>query len=181
MNQSKYEGTVGYVGLGDMGGGIATHLAEVGVKLVVFDLNQKAIDALVAKGARAAKSLQDVASSSDVIIICVDPESQVPKVLDGLLPHMHAGQTVIIQSSVPPQWLSDMAERVADVGARLFDAPVSGSHQDRLNGTLSVLAGTSAESVGDVGDLLNSIGQPLYLDSLGAGEVAKLEIGRAHV
>lgn len=174
MSQSNYKGTVGYVGLGDMGGGITTHLAEVGVKLVVFDLNQAAVDAMVAKGARAAQSLQDVATSADVIIICVDPEAQVQKVFDGLLPHMRAGQTVIIQSSVPPHWLAEMAERAAAVGAKLFDSPVSGSHDDRLKGTLSVLVGASEESVGDVADLLSSIGRPLYLDALGAGEVAKL-------
>ena len=57
MDQSKYQGTAGYVGLGDMGGGIASHLANVGVNLVVFDLNQAAVEALVAKGAKAAQSL----------------------------------------------------------------------------------------------------------------------------
>ncbi|WP_219894959.1 NAD(P)-dependent oxidoreductase [Aquisediminimonas profunda] len=171
---SKYKGVVGYIGLGDMGSGIAAHLAEVGVKLVVFDLNTAAIDNMVAKGARGAGSLEEVAASADVIVICVDPEAQVRNVLDGLVPHMRAGQAVIIQSSIPPQWLGEMAKQVATVGATLFDAPVSGSYEDRKNGTLSVLTGASENDVGQVKDLLESIGRPLYFDVLGGGEVAKL-------
>lgn len=174
MNQTKYQGTVGYIGLGNMGSGIAIHLAEVGVKLVVFDLNPAAIAEVTAKGAHGAASLEEVAKLTDVIIICVDPEPQVPKVVDALAEFLRPGQTVIIQSSVPPQWVPQMAEVVAAKGAKLFDAPVSGSFEDRRNGTLSVLTGASQEEVGPVSDLLNSIGRPLYLDALGGGEAVKL-------
>lgn len=174
MSASKFKGTVGFIGLGDMGGGIAMHLAEVGVKLVVFDLNSAAMAAVEAKGARAATSLEDLTMEADAIIICVDPESQVLKVVDGLVPYLRTGQTVVIQSSVPPQWLDQMSERVAASGAKLFDAPVSGSYEDRKNGTLSVLVGARAEDVGELNDLFESIGRPMYFDALGAGEVAKL-------
>lgn len=174
MAKTNYRGTVAYIGLGDMGGGIAGHLAEVGVDLVVFDLNPAAIAKLVEKGARAASSLGEAVEAADAIIVCVDPERQVPKVIDQLVPHLRSGQAVIIQSSVPPHWVAEMAERVASTGAQLFDAPVSGSHEDRRNGTLSVLTGASREQVGPLGDLLESIGRPLYLDALGGGEAAKL-------
>lgn len=174
MSKSKYRGAVGYIGLGDMGAGICTHLRDVDVNLTVFDLNQAAIDLLVAKGARGAKSLQEVVDATETIIVCVDPEPQVKKVVDALIPYLRAGQTIIIQSSVPPQWIGQMAESVSSKGAKLFDAPVSGSHADRLNGTLSVLTGATREQVGPLSDLLESIGRPLYLDALGGGETAKL-------
>lgn len=174
MATTNYQGTVGYIGLGNMGSGIAIHLAEVGVNLVVYDLNQAAIDTVAAKGARGATSLEDVVKSSNVIIVCVDPEPNVPKVVDALAEFLRPGQTVVVQSSVPPGWVKDMAQVVAAKGAKLFDAPVSGSFADRQNGTLSVLTGASREEVGPVSDLLESIGRPLYLDALGGGEAVKL-------
>lgn len=174
MSETKYKGVVGYIGLGNMGAGIATHLAEVGVRLVVFDLKPEAIAAVVAKGATSAGSLEELAAAVDVIIVCVDPEKQVVRVVNALSEFLRQGQTVIIQSSVPPAWVGEMAESVAPKGVKLYDAPVSGSHEDRRNGTLAVLTGATVETVGDERDLLESIGRPLYLDALGGGEVAKL-------
>lgn len=174
MNETRYKDVVGYVGLGDMGSGIATHLVEVGVRLVVFDLNPEAIAAVVAKGAKSAGSLEELAATSDVIIVCVDPQKQVVRVVDQLAEFLGPGQTVIIQSSVSPAAVIEMGETMAQKGVKLFDAPVSGSHEDRRNGTLSVLTGATAEGVEAERALLESIGRPLYLDALGGGEVAKL-------
>lgn len=174
MSETQYKGTVGYVGLGNMGGGIATHLAEVGVDLVVFDLKAEAIAAVEAAGARGASSLEELVAAVDVVIVCVDPEKQVVKVVDLLAEFLLSGQTVIIQASVPPAWVGQMADSVAAKGVKLYDAPVSGSHEDRRNGTLAVLTGASRETVGAEHELLSSIGIPLYLEALGGGEVAKL-------
>jgi 3-hydroxyisobutyrate dehydrogenase len=174
MNKSNYTGTVGYVGLGDMGGGVATHLVEVGIDVHVFDLNDDAIARLVDKGAVGASSLQDLVNSSDVIIVCVDPERAVVAVTQELAELVRAGQTVIIQSSVPPTWVAEIAEAMQQKDVKLFDAAVSGSHADRQNGTLAVLVGATEEGVGRERDLLESIGRPLYMGKVGGGEVAKL-------
>lgn len=174
MNETRYQGVVGYVGLGDMGSGIAAHLAELDVHLVVFDLKPEAVAAIVAKGAKSAGSLEELAAATDVIIVCVDPERQVTRVVDELAEFLSPGQTVIIQSSVSPAAVVELAEAVAPKGVTLYDAPVSGSHEDRRNGTLSVLIGATVETVGTERVLLEAIGRPLYLDALGGGEVAKL-------
>jgi 3-hydroxyisobutyrate dehydrogenase-like beta-hydroxyacid dehydrogenase len=174
MGKSAYGGTVGYIGLGDMGGGITTHLAEVGVALRVFDLDPAAVARVVEKGAVGATSLEDLAAGCDVIVICVDPAGAVTSVINGLSPFLRAGQTVIIQSSIPPALIVEMAETLAAKQVTLYDAPVSGSHDDRRNGTLAVLTGATAETVGAERDLLTSIGRPLYMGALAGGEVAKL-------
>lgn len=144
------------------------------MRLVVFDLKPAAVAAVVAKGAKSAASLAELAAASDVIIVCVDPHGQVMRVVDELAEFLRPGQTVIIQSSVSPASVIEMAEVVAKKGVKLYDAPVSGSHEDRRNGTLSVLTGATAEGVGAETALLESIGRPLYLNALGGGEVAKL-------
>lgn len=174
VSKTKYQGVVGYVGLGNMGAGIATHLAEVGVRLVVFDLKPDAVAAVAAKGATPASSLGELAGAVDVIIVCVDPERAVTQVVEDLSEFLRPGQTVVIQSSVPPTWVKEMAEVVAPKGVKLYDAPVRGSEKDRQHGTLAILTGATIETVGAERQLLESIGRPLYLGALGGGEVAKL-------
>nr|WP_271209077.1 NAD(P)-dependent oxidoreductase [Rhodococcus wratislaviensis]GLK33532.1 tartronate semialdehyde reductase [Rhodococcus wratislaviensis] len=174
MSDDKYTGTAGYIGLGNMGGGIATRLSRTGVRQVVFDINREAVDKLVAEGASAAGSLGELAAASDTIFVCVDPEHVVLKVVEQLVEYLTPGQSVVVQSSVPPTLLFEVARLVENSGATLYDAPVSGSVEDRLNGTLSVLVGATEETVGSDKTLLETIGRPLYFGTLGGGEVAKL-------
>jgi 3-hydroxyisobutyrate dehydrogenase len=174
MTEAKYAGKVGYVGLGNMGAGIATRLARVGMDLVVFDLRKEAVEELVAEGASGAGSLAELAAACDTVLVCVEPSAAVLDVLKGMVEYLHPGQTVFVQSSISPQMVVEAAELAAASGSRLYDAPVSGSMADRLNGTLSVLVGASEETVGAERALLEIIGRPLYFDALGGGEVAKL-------
>jgi 3-hydroxyisobutyrate dehydrogenase-like beta-hydroxyacid dehydrogenase len=174
MSELKYARRVGYVGLGNMGAGIATRLARLGVDLTVFDLRREAMDELVAEGATASESLQELAHRSDTLIVCVDPAAAVVKVLEELVNHLTAGQVVLVQSSVPPEVLQESARLVGETGAKLYDTPVSGSMKDRIDGTLSVLVGASEEGVGEERELLELIGRPMYFNQLGGGEIAKL-------
>jgi 3-hydroxyisobutyrate dehydrogenase len=174
MSETKYARRVGYVGLGNMGAGIATRLTRVGVEPIVFDLRKEAVEELVAEGATGAGSLEELATASDAVIICVEPSAAVLAVLKGIVEHLHEGQTVFVQSSIPTEMLFEAARLVEATGAKLYDAPVSGSMVDRLNGTLAVLVGASEEAVGEERALLEIIGRPLYFGTLGGGEVAKL-------
>lgn len=174
MDSAQSSRTVGYVGLGSMGGRIAMHLCRVGFKLAVYDIDPEAVDRLVAEGAFPVDSLGQLVSNADSIVVCVDPEEVVMEVVEALVPHLRRGQSVIIQSSVAPSLLSVVQEMVAPSGAQLYDAPVSGSIDDRLNGTLSVLVGAKEGDIESDLPLLNAIGHPMFFDVLGGGEIAKL-------
>jgi 3-hydroxyisobutyrate dehydrogenase len=174
MSEVKYTHRVGYVGLGNMGAGIATRLVRVGADVVVFDLRKEAVEGLVAEGATGTGSLGELAAACDTVLLCVDTTNAVIAVVKELAEYLTPDHTVIIQSSVTPGVVFEAAQIAQAAGARLYDAPVSGSMEDRLNGTLSVLVGASKESVGSKRKLLEAIGRPLYFDALGGGEVAKL-------
>lgn len=174
MDSAQSSRTVGYVGLGSMGGRIAMHLCRVGFKLAVYDIDPKAVDRLVSEGAFPVDSLSQLVSNADSIVVCVDPEEVVMQVVEALVPHLRRGQSVIIQSSVAPSLLSVVQKMVAPSGAQLYDAPVSGSIDDRLNGTLSVLVGAKEGDIESDLPLLNAIGHPMFFDVLGGGEIAKL-------
>lgn len=174
MSEPTYTGRVGYIGLGNMGAGIAMRLARVAVDLTVFDLRKEAVEELVAAGATGAATLEQLVERSDAVIVCVDPAEAVLKVVAELVRSLGPRHAVLIQSSVPPAMLLECARLVESTGAKLYDTPVSGSLHDRLNGTLSVLVGASEERVGAERELLETIGRPLYFGSLGGGEIAKL-------
>ena len=102
--------TIGFIGLGIMGKPMAQNLIKAGYPLVVYDIVQERVDQVVATGATAATSCQEVARQSDVIIVMVPDSPQVEEVmlgpnsvLDGLTP----GTVVIDMSSISP--LVDMA------------------------------------------------------------------------
>ncbi|MEC3909611.1 NAD(P)-dependent oxidoreductase [Sphingobium sp. CR2-8] len=174
MSNGKFTGSVGYVGLGDMGGAIAQRLVYAAIDLIVFDLDDDAIARLVAKGARAAASLFDLVQNAGVVFICVDPEPAVETVIEEILEFVRPDQTLIIQSSVSPQVVIDASEKAKLKGVRLFDAPVSGTYRDRQNGTLAVPTGAAREDIGHIATLLELIGRPIYLKTVGGGEIAKL-------
>lgn len=169
---------VGYVGLGDMGGGIAVHLAQSGVDLAVFDLNADAIARVVSEGAKPAASLAELAAATDIIVICVLDSAQVKAVVagpGGLLEHGRRGQVIVIQSTVVPQTVVDVAAMAASHGIDVIDAPVSGNVEDRLNGTLAVIVGGEEDVVARCLPVLEIIGSPvIHVGPLGSGQVAKL-------
>lgn len=169
---------VGYVGLGNMGGGIAIHLARSGVQLIVYDINSDAVAKVVAEGGNGAKSLQQIAREADVVVVCVlDSEQVIDVVLgqNGILDNSRPGQVIIIQSTVIPQTILRVAEAARERGVDVIDAPVSGSFEDRLNGTLAVIVGGDERVVDRCRPVLETIGSKVrHVGPLGSAEVAKL-------
>lgn len=169
---------VGYVGLGNMGGGIAIHLARAAVRLIVYDINPDAVTKIVVEGGRAAASLQQIAEEADIVLICVlDSEQVIDVVLgqNGILDNSRPGQVIIIQSTVVPQTILHVAEAASKRGVAVLDAPVSGSFEDRLNGTLAVIVGGDQTVVDRCRPLLETIGNKVrHVGPLGSAEVAKL-------
>jgi 3-hydroxyisobutyrate dehydrogenase len=169
---------VGYVGLGNMGGGIAVHLAQAGVRLIVYDIDPQAVARVVAEGAEEAASPAHLAAESDIVIICVLNSEQLMAVLtgrDGILESSRPGQIVVIQSTVPPQTVLRAAQAAESFGVGVIDAPVSGSFDDRRNGTLAVIVGGADDVVARCRPVLEIIGNKIrHVGPLGAAEVAKL-------
>ena len=96
---------LGYVGLGNIGGPMAGRLAKWPGGLTVFDLASDAVATVVDQGARAASSLSELATSSDIIGICVRDDAQVRTVVTGLLEGAAPG-TCLLYTSPSPRDLS---------------------------------------------------------------------------
>ena len=137
-------GTVGYIGLGAMGGAMAGRLAEDGFDLHVFDLSADAIAAVVEKGATGADSCAELATGCDHISVCVSDDEAVMEVVSGeggILDSCAPGTTIAVHSTVHPHTVRDLAALVAERDVVLFDAGVAGGVASATAGNLSIMAG----------------------------------------
>jgi 3-hydroxyisobutyrate dehydrogenase len=168
----------GSIGLGDMGGPIAACLLRAGVKVVGYDLSVDRMDTLERLGAERGTSPAEVARRSDVVFLCVVDDAQVKGVFfgpDGLAEGLDASTIVVINSSVRPQTVREIAADARLNGAKLLDAPVSGSRPAAQTGTLTTMVGGDADVVEAVMPLLQTFcSKVFHAGGLGAGQSLKI-------
>jgi 3-hydroxyisobutyrate dehydrogenase-like beta-hydroxyacid dehydrogenase len=169
--------TLGFVGLGRMGGPMSGRLMERGFDMVVFDMSAEAVAASVANGAVAASSPADVAARADVVFVSLPTPDIVQKVVtgeDGISSGDRARIVVDVSTTGPT-----VAKRVADAlktaGKAWIDCPVSGGIAGAVNGKLAVIASGPQAAYDEVQDLLTTFGKVFFVgEDAGLAQVAKL-------
>ena len=168
---------VGFIGLGIMGRPMARNILRAGFPLVVQSRSPGPVEELAAAGARAAGDPAEVAATSDVVIVMVPDTADVEAVLDGprgLLAGARAGLIVVDMGTHDPSALVALAERCAEVGADLLDAPVSGGEVGAREATLSIMVGGSEAALERARPVLAAMGSRIiHIGGTGAGMVAK--------
>jgi 3-hydroxyisobutyrate dehydrogenase-like beta-hydroxyacid dehydrogenase len=167
---------IGFIGVGKMGGAIATHLIETGHKLLVFDTRPEAVEAQVANGAAAAASVADVASRCTIIILSLPSPDLVRTVGREVAGAANRTARILIDvSTTGPAVSAAVAEEVGRHGITFIDAPVSGGVAGALKGTLAVMVAGPNEAVSECRDVLASIGKVFDVgEKPGLGQVMKL-------
>jgi len=171
---------IGFIGIGIMGEAMAGNILKHGHSLVIYNRDSEKTDALREKGALVAGKPSLVADAADVIILMLTGEEAVDAVLhgeDGLLAGECADKVVINMSTVPAHCSRAWAALLAENGATLIDAPVSGSKVPAEQGTLVILAGGLEEVVHEQEPLLLCMGKRvIYCGPIGSGSSMKLSI-----
>lgn len=138
---------IGFIGLGNMGGPMASRLISAGYQLTVYDLRREAVDAMVAKGARAAASPAQVASAAATVLVSLPDPAIVRRVVlgaDGVIAGTRV-KAVLDLSTTGATAAREIAAALAAKGITGIDCPVSGGVSGAVNGTLAVmLAGPQA-------------------------------------
>jgi len=171
---------VGFIGLGVMGKPMAKNLIKGGHSLVVHNRSRKAVDELIAAGAKAAASPADVARQSSVVITMLPDTPDVELVLTGtggVLSALRPNTVVIDMSSISPIATRALASMVASKGATMLDAPVSGGEIGAINASLSIMVGGDAAAFERVKSILASMGNAeriVHIGESGAGQVCKI-------
>lgn len=169
---------VGFIGLGIMGRPMSKNLLKAGHELVVYDLNQEAVNDLVGCGAKAAANCKEVGAQCKVIITMVPNSPHVRAAVlgeNGVAEGAQPGTVLIDMSSIDPTESKAIGAALAQKGIDMLDAPVSGGEPKAVDGTLSVMVGGRKELFDAYYDLLMVMaGSVVYVGGLGSGNVAKL-------
>ncbi len=170
--------TVGFIGLGNMGGGMAGNIQKAGYPMVVFDVREGATRRFLEAGARLAGSPEEVASLSEVTFTSLPGPKEVEQVAvgnEGVLAGIKPGGIYVDLSTSRPTLIREIEPRFRARGAHVLDAPVSGGKSGAASGNLAVMVGGDREIFERVKPLLDSFGDKVfYAGSIGAGTVAKL-------
>ncbi len=169
--------SVAFIGLGNMGGPMATNLVKAGHDVTVFDLSQAACDQLRDAGASVAGTAADAARDVDYLISMLPAGKHVAGVYlgdGGLLAALGGSTTVLDCSTIDAATARQVGEAAAGRGIGFMDAPVSGGVAAAAAGTLAFMCGGDAATFEKARVILSDMGRNIFhAGPAGAGQVAK--------
>ena len=170
--------SVGFIGLGIMGGGMARNLINAGFELTVWNRTLSRTEPLAAAGAKVANDPAAVAAASDIIISCVSDTPDVMEVIlgtNGVIHGAQRGALVIDCSTISPMATKEIAAELTEIGVFMLDAPISGGSEGAAKGTLSIMVGGEASQFERAMPIFQAMGQTItHVGETGAGQTVKL-------
>jgi len=169
--------TVGFIGLGNMGGAAARNLQRAGFPLVVHDLRQEAAATLIEHGATWAGSPAEVIAACDAVVTMVFGPKQVAEVVrgeHGLLSVDCTDKIWIDMTTSSPVLMRELAAEFEAAGGLPVDAPVTGSVDSAIRGDMIIFVGGKDDHVERTMPMLRAMGEPRMVGGYGNGYVAKL-------
>ncbi len=170
--------TIGFIGLGNMGGGMSLNIQKAGYPMVVYDLREEVTRPLLEGGARLANSPSEVAGLSDVTFTSLPGPREVEAVAtgpEGILDGIRPGSVYVDLSSSRPTLIRELEPIFRQRGVHVLDAPVSGGKSGAASGNLAVMVGGEREVYEKIKPILDAFGDKVfYAGSIGAGSICKL-------
>jgi len=171
------EDTVGFIGVGRMGGRLAQRLIKAGYDLVIFDTNQDAAHTFVQQGAQLLSSPAAVASTCEIVITCLPTPSVVESVALGLNGIVEGKRVKVFidMSTTGATYAKRIARKLAEKNITAVDAPVSGGLAGAERGTLAVMVSCSDEVLSRIRSVLEVFGKIFLVGhEAGQGQTMKL-------
>ena len=171
--------TIGFIGLGLMGGNMVECLQDNGFEMVVMDLNKDAVKTVLARGnASEASSPRALAEASDIVMLALTTSDVVEKIVygdAGILSGIREGTVLIDFGTSIPASTRKIGADLAAKGAGMIDAPLGRTPAHAKEGKLNIMAAGAEETFKKVKPVLDVLGENVfYLGALGAGHTTKL-------
>lgn len=170
--------TIGFIGLGTIGGALAKHIKSAGHPMMVCDIRAEASEPLVKAGAKRAQSPAEVARHCPVVFSSLPGPSEVEQVAlkaNGLIEGIREGSIYIDLSSSSAELIRRIEAEFRSRGARVMDAPLIVGKGGVANRSLQVLASGDEKAFVQIKPLLDSFSDTVvYTGELGTGTVIKL-------
>jgi 3-hydroxyisobutyrate dehydrogenase-like beta-hydroxyacid dehydrogenase len=171
--------TIGFVGLGHMGGNMASRYLDAGYTVHGEARSKDGTDGLLGKGLKWRDTPRDLAESVEIVFTSIPNDDVLREVAsgdDGIIAGLGAGKIWVDVSTVSPSASREVARNVQEAGALMLDAPVSGSVPQVQSGTLTIMVGGAKDAYDRVEPVLEELGTPTYIGGNGHGLVLKLAI-----
>ena len=171
--------TIGFIGVGFMGHGLAANILKNGYPLVIKgNRNRTPVDDLVEKGAVEADTIETLMKSAEIIHLCLSNSNQVETVLTGsggIIEHARAGVIVIDTSTSDPESSLRMSSALKKVGMEFVDAPLGRTPKEAALGTVDALVGADDHVFEIVKPIIASWSATVnHLGAVGSGHKMKL-------
>lgn len=170
--------SIGFIGLGNMGGPMVANLVAAGHEVAAFDIATAAVERAAANGARAASNGPDAAKGAEIVITMLPAGVHVRSVYiedDGVLDVLKPGALVIDSSTIDVETARDMIAEAEKRGLEMIDAPVSGGVGGAEAGTLTFMCGGTAAAFDRARPVLEPMGKNIFhAGDAGAGQAAKV-------
>jgi 3-hydroxyisobutyrate dehydrogenase-like beta-hydroxyacid dehydrogenase len=157
--------TVSYLGLGTMGGGMASNLLKAGYKLTVWNRSVEKCEPFARKGARVADTPADAVRDAELVMYCLSNDQAVEEVVfgaKGILTGINEDQIAIDMSTVLPATSLREQEAYAKHGVDFLDAPVFGSKKESADAKLWIMAAGKRDTFEKVKPILEQLGQTVH-------------------
>ena len=169
--------SIGFIGLGNMGNPMAENVLKKGFPMTVFDVNPKAMENLLAAGAKAALSAKQAAEHADIVLTSLPGSPEVEKLYleaGGLIASAKPGAVLIDLSSVLPATPRKLEAAAKAKGLHFLEAPVSGGVTGARAATLAIMTGGDAAVLERVYAVLQNIGPNItHIGAAGAANTLK--------
>ena len=166
---------IGFIGCGNMGGGMAAHLLDLKQDVTCFDADQTNLDQIVEDGAKRAESAQELAKNSDFIILSL-PKAEIVRAVMQEINAVITPNTIVLDTSTSePETTKAMAAQASQNSYAFLDAPVSGGPIAARSGNMTMLIGGSESAIERSRELLDMLGAKIVVvGPSGSGHAAKI-------
>jgi len=168
---------VGFIGLGIMGGPMASHISNNGYNLSVFNRSKEKSEKWLTQNTKAKVcfSIKDVATDCDIIILCVGNDNDVRQIVNEIKALIKPGTVIIDHTTTSAKLAKEMNDILAEQGSYFLDAPVSGGEAGAQQGTLSVMVGGDEKIYMSIKNVLDSYSKfSKFMGPSGHGQLTKM-------
>lgn len=169
---------IGFVGLGNMGLGMARNILRAGFPLISYDVREEPLRAIEGMGGQRAKSPREVSERARIAFVVVLNYPQIEQAIlgeHGLQEGVKPGDVIVPMSTISPFQVKRLAQNLENRGIQILDAPISGGKEGAEAGTLSIMVGGDKTAFERCLPIFQAMGKNVrHLGDLGSGMAMKL-------
>ena len=171
--------TIGFMGLGLMGGAMVGRLQDQGYAVnVIANRTRTYVDQAIARGATEVSTAKELAAASDIVMLCMDTSANVEARMrgaDGVIAGLMEGAVVIDFGTSLPASTKALGDEVAAAGGQYLDAPLGRTPSHAKDGLLNIMGSGDKAAFDKVKPVLDDLGENVFhLGALGSGHTIKL-------